>query len=207
LVFGLYPTLNTLILGFTDPKGAVNDICNLVSGWFDKERENYNFFIDEWSVKTIIIFVNVYMYFGSTMILIIAGIMGIGTEVFEAAEIDGCNRIQTFFKVTLPCMCEVLTYLIVMSIMGGLNLFDVPAMIIGTRCNNAGLTMLMYVQNQVFSGSYLYNRAAAASVILALLCSGLAVIVFYLRRDKNEAMLMKLRRIERREAKRLKQDT
>jgi ABC-type sugar transport system permease subunit len=154
LVFGLYPTLNTLILGFTDLKGAVNDICNLVSGWFDKERENYNFFIDEWSVKTIIIFVNVYMYFGSTMILIIAGIMGIGT-----------------------------------------------------RCNNAGLTMLMYVQNQVFSGGYLYNRAAAASVILALLCSGLAVIVFYLRRDKNEAMLKKLRRIERREAKRLKQDT
>lgn len=77
----------------------------------------------------------------------------------------------------------------------------------GTRCNNAGLTMLMYVQNQVFSGSYLYNRAAAASVILALLCSGLAVIVFYLRRDKNEAMLKKLRRIECREAKRLKQDT
>ena len=192
---------------FGYPKGAVNDICNMVSGWFGKERENYNFFIDEWSVKTIIIFVNVYMYFGSTMILIIAGIMGIGTEVFEAAEIDGCNRVQTFFKVTLPCMREVLTYLIVMSIMGGLNLFDVPAMIIGTRCNNAGLTMLMYVQNQAFSGSYLYNRAAAASVILALMCSVLAVIVFYLRRDKDEAMLKKLRRIERREAKRLKQDS
>lgn len=191
---------------FGYPKGAINDICNMVSGWFGIKRDNYDFFTHEWSVKTIIILVNVYMYFGSTMILIIAGIMGIGTEVFEAAEIDGCNRIQTFFKVTLPCMREVLTYLIVMSIMGGLNLFDVPAMIIGNRCNNAGLTMLMYVQNQAFSGSYLYNRASAASVILTLLCSGFAVIVFYLRRDKDEAMLKKLRRIERREAKRLKQD-
>lgn len=54
--------------------------------------------------------------------------------------------------------------------------------------------------------NYLYNRASAASVILTLLCSGFAVIVFYLRRDKDEAMLKKLRRIEHREAKRLKQD-
>jgi ABC-type sugar transport system permease subunit len=162
LVFGLYPTLNTLILGFTDLKGAGTTEWRFLPTVGKPWYQNY---------------------------------------------VDGCNRIQTFFKVTLPCMREVLTYLIVMSIMGGLNLFDVPAMIIGTRCNNAGLTMLMYVQNQVFSGSYLYNRAAAASVILALLCSGLAVIVFYLRRDKDEAMLKKLRRIERREAKRLKQDT
>ena len=189
---------------FGYPKGVVNDICNLFAGYFGIERENYDFFSNEWSVKLIIIVVNIYMYYGSTMILIIAGILGIGTEVFEAAEIDGCNRLQTFFKITLPCMREVLTYLIVVSIMGGLNLFDVPAMIIGTHCNNSGLTMLMYVQNQAFAGSYLYNRASAASVILTGLCIIPSIIVFYLRRDKDEALIKKLKRKERWEEFRVK---
>ena len=182
---------------FGYPKGAVNDICNLFAGFFGIERENYDFFSHEWSVKLIIIAVNIYMYFGSTMILIIAGILGIGTEVFEAAEIDGCNRLQTFFKITLPCMREVMTYLIVVSILGGLNLFDVPAMLIGARCNNAGLTMLMYIRNQAFAGSYLYNRASAASVILTCLCLIPAAIVFHLRRDKDEALIKKLKRKQR----------
>ncbi len=189
---------------FGYPKGAVNDICNLFAEFFGIERENYDFFSHEWSVKLIIIAVNIYMYFGSTMILIIAGILGIGTEVFEAAEIDGCNRLQTFFKITLPCMREVMTYLIVVSILGGLNLFDVPAMLIGARCNNAGLTMLMYIRNQAFAGSYLYNRASAASVVLTCLCLIPAAIVFHMRRDKDEALIKKLKRKQRWEELRTK---
>ncbi len=187
---------------FGYPKGAANDFCNVVAGWFGIARENYNFFNHEWSVKWIIIGVNVFMYFGSTMVLIIAAIMGIDVEVFEAAEIDGANRLQTFFRVTIPCMRQVLIYILVMSSMGGLNLYDTPAMIIGPRCNNAGLTNLMYIQNQAFSGSYLYNRAAAASVILTILCMCISSIIFFLMRDKDEARLKKIRRKERREAMR-----
>ena len=187
---------------FGYPKGAINDICNLLSGLFGAQRENYNFFSHEWSVKWIIIGINVFMYFGSTMVLIIAGILGIGTDVFEAAEIDGANRIQTFFRITLPCMRQILTYFIVVSTIAGLQLYDVPMMIIGTHCNNAGLTMLMYIQNQAFAGSYLYNRASAASVILTVICGVISAVIFYLRRDKDEAALKRLKRKELRESKR-----
>ncbi len=182
---------------FGYPKGAINDICNLLSGLFGAQRENYDFFSYEWSVKWIIIGINVFMYFGSTMVLIIAGILGIGTDVFEAAEIDGANRIQTFFRITLPCMRQILTYFIVVSTIAGLQLYDVPMMIIGTHCNNAGLTMLMYIQNQAFAGSYLYNRASAASVILTVICGVISAVIFYLRRDKDEAALKKLKRKQR----------
>ncbi len=186
---------------FGYPKGAINDLCNIVSSWFGIARENYNFYAHEWSVKWVIIGVNVYMYFGSTMVLIIAAIMGIDVEIFEAAEIDGANRFQTFFKVTIPCMRQVLIYILVMSSLGGLNLYDTPAMIIGPRCNNAGLTNLMYIQNQAFAGSYMYNRAAAASVILTIMCVCLSSIIFYIMRDKDEAKLKKIRRKEMREAR------
>jgi multiple sugar transport system permease protein len=133
------------------------------------------------------------------MVLIISAILGIDVEVFEAAEIDGANRFQTFFKVTIPCMRQVLIYILVMSSLGGLNLYDTPAMIIGPRCNNAGLTNLMYIQNQAFSGSYLYNRAAAASVILTLMCIALSSIIFFIMRDRDEERLKKLRRKQQRE--------
>ena len=96
----------------------------------------------------------------------------------------------------------MLIYMLVMSVIGGLNLFEVPAMIIGIGCNNAGLTNLMYIQNQAFSGSYIYNRAAAASVILALLCVGLSCIIFFILRDKDEVKIKKLRRAAKREERR-----
>ena len=122
-------------------------------------------------------------------------------ELTEAAEIDGANRIQTFFRITLPCMRQILTYFIVVSTIAGLQLYDVPMMIIGTHCNNAGLTMLMYIQNQAFAGSYLYNRASAASVILTVICGVISAVIFYLRRDKDEAALRKLKRKQRWEDK------
>ena len=150
----------------------------------------------------VIIVVNVYMFFGSTMVIMISAIMGIDVEIFEAAEIDGATRMQTFFKVTLPCMRQMLIYMLVMSVIGGLNLYEVPAMLIGIGCNNAGLTNLMYIQNQAFSGSYIYNRAAAASVILALLCVGLSCIIFFILRDKDEVKIKKLRRAAKREERR-----
>lgn len=184
--------LFSVLFGY--PRGAVNDLCNLFASFFGIQRENYDYLSNEWSVKWIIIGVNVFMYFGSTLVLIITGILGIGTDVFEAAEIDGANRRQSFFRITLPCMRPVLTYFIVISTISGLQLYDVPAMIIGVHCNNAGLTLLMYIQNQAFSGSYLYNRASAASVILAAMCGAISAVIFYIRRDKDEAALKKLRR-------------
>ena len=67
--------------------------------------------------------------------------------------------------------------------------------------NGAALTTNMYIRNQAFDGSYLYNRAAAASVILFLVIVVLSAIVFYILRDKDEAKLKKLRKMELRAAK------
>ncbi len=193
-------TLFARLFGY--PKGAINDLCNMVYGWFGLTRENFNYYAKEWSVKWVIILVNVYMYYGSTLVIMVSAIMGIDVEIFEAAEIDGANRIQTFFRVTLPCMRQMLIYMLVMSVIGGLNLYETPAMLIGIGCNNAGLTNLMYIQNQAFSGSYIYNRAAAASVILALLCVGLSCIIFFILRDKDEAKLKRIKRAAKREERR-----
>ena len=103
------------------------------------------------------------------MVNLIAGVIGISPEIFEAAEIDGANRVQTFFKVTIPCIRQIMLFVLVTSLIGGLNMFDIPQLLVGPKAaNGAALTTNMYIRNQAFDGSYLYNRAAAASVILFL---------------------------------------
>ena len=180
---------------FAYPKGAVNDI--LLS--FGKEA--YNFEANEWPVKFIIAFIQFFQWYGYTMVNLIAGVIGIDPAIFEAAEIDGAGRAQTFFKITIPCIRQILLFVLVTSLIGGLNMFDIPQLYIANRCNNAGLTTNMYIRNQAFAGSYLYNRAAAASVVMFIVIVILSSILFYILRDKDEAKLKKLKRQEIREAK------
>ena len=182
---------------FGYPKGAINDIIILLN----PAKGAYNFNAHEWPVKLIIAFVQFFQWYGNTMVYLIAGVIGISPEVFEAAEIDGANRVQTFFKITIPCIRQIMLFTLVTSLIGGLNMFDIPQLYIGTDANNAGLTTNMYIRNQAFSGSYMYNRSAAASVILFIIIVALSSILFYILRDKDEAKLKKLKKQELRAAK------
>ena len=186
--------LFTKLFGY--PKGAINDIL-LVFG----RSEAYNFESKEWPVKIIIAFIQFFQWYGHTMVNLTAGVIGISPEIFEAAEIDGANRVQTFFQVTIPCIRQIMLFVLVTSLIGGLNMFDIPQLYISTRCNNAGLTTNMYIRNQAFGGSYMYNRAAAASVILFIVIVALSSILFFILRDKDEAKLKKLKKQEMRALK------
>jgi multiple sugar transport system permease protein len=181
---------------FGYPKGPMNDLFTGIAKIFGKDRPAYNFNAHEWPVKIIIAYIQFFQWYGHTMVNLIAGVIGISPEIFEAAEIDGANRVQTFFKVTIPCIRQIMLFVLVTSLIGGLNMFDIPQMYIGTNANNAGLTTNMYIRNQAFAGSYMYNRSAAASIILFIIIVILSSIVFYILRDKDEAKLKKLRKQE-----------
>ncbi len=67
---------------------------------------------------------NCLMWFGNTTILLMAGMMGIDTSFsFEAAEVDGATSTQVFFKITLPLLRPILIYVVITSLIGGLQLF------------------------------------------------------------------------------------
>jgi ABC-type sugar transport system permease subunit len=66
------------------------------------------------------------MWFGNTTILLMAGIMGIDSSIFEAAQIDGASSWQTFWHVTLPSIKPILVYVLLTSLIGGIQMFDVP---------------------------------------------------------------------------------
>ena len=76
--------------------------------------------------RTLVGLMNFLMWFGNTTIMLMAAIMGINPSIFEAAELDGCTHIQKFFKITLPQIKPLLTYTLITSLIGGLQMFDVP---------------------------------------------------------------------------------
>ena len=85
-----------------------------------------DFFAIKITVRSLICLMNFLLWFGNTTILLMAGIMGIDQNMFEAANIDGATSTQTFFKVTLPLLTPILVYTVITALIGGLQMFDVP---------------------------------------------------------------------------------
>ena len=154
------------------------------------------------TVQFFIIVVTIFMHFGITFIYVVAGITGIPVETFEAAEIDGANRLQTFFHVTLPSMKPILFFITVIAVVDGVGMIDIPSYFGAYDSFRRNLTLMMYMENQAFAGSYAYDKASAASLILLVIYIIISGIVYMtLLRDKDEAKLRKLIRQERKAAK------
>ena len=140
--------------------------------------EPYKFLSHAGSARGLIAMMNCLMWFGNTTILLMAGMMGIDTSLFEAAEVDGATSTQVFFKITLPLLRPILVYVIITSLIGGLQLFDVPQILTNGTGDpmRSTMTLIMYLNKHLFSKNY--GMAGALSVVLFILTTILSLIVF-----------------------------
>lgn len=106
-----------------------------------------------------------WMWFGNSFIVLMAGVQGIPNDYFEAAAIDGAGRWTVFGKITLPLLKPILLYTFVTSLIGGLQLFDLPYLMAdgGTAGNPSGClqTAVMYL----FKFGFETNQVGYASAI------------------------------------------
>ena len=155
--------------------GPVNQLV-LAAGWADKAIDFLNIKI---SVRVLISLMNFLMWFGNTTILLMAGIQGIDQSLFEAAEIDGANSIQVFFRVTLPLLSPILVYTIITAMIGGLQMFDVPQVLTNGKGtpDRASMTMAMYLNNYLKTSKN-YGMAGAVSVVLFIISAALSLFVY-----------------------------
>lgn len=174
---------------FGYPKGPVNDFLVMI-GAIDKDHL-INFALKKSAAQNIVIFIQTWMWYGQTSIVLMAGILGISPELFEAAEVDGANQWQTFWKITIPNIKTIMLFTLITSLIGGLNMFDIPYSFLAGGPDNATLTAAVFIYNQAFAGAYMYARAAAASIIMFVIICILSAITFYLMRDKEAAQLRK----------------
>lgn len=181
---------------FGYPKGPVNDFLVMIHA-IDKEHL-INFALKKSAAQNIVIFIQTWMWYGQTSIVLMAGILGISPELFEAAEVDGANQWQTFWKITIPNIKTIMLFTLITSLIGGLNMFDIPYSFLAGGPDNATLTAAVFIYNQAFAGAYMYARAAAASIIMFVIICVLSAITFYLMRDKEaEALRKEMKKAEK----------
>ena len=142
--------------------------------------EPYKFLSNVGSTRGLIAFMNCLMWFGNTTILLMAGMMGIDTSLFEAAEVDGATSTQVFFHITLPLLRPILVYVLITSLIGGLQLFDVPQILTNGTGNpvRSTMTLIMFLNNHLYSKNY--GMAGAVSVVLFIITGILSIVVFKL---------------------------
>lgn len=156
--------------------------------------------------RSLIGLMNFLMWFGNTTIMLMAAIMGISMDVFEASDLDGCNSIQRFFYITLPMIRPILAYTLITSIIGGLQMFDVPQILTNGQGNpdRTSMTLIMFLNSHLKSKNY--GMAGALSVYLFIISGILCFVVYRMTNDNDpdgsKAAAKKRAREERRKGKR-----
>ncbi|MBR4832150.1 MAG: sugar ABC transporter permease, partial [Butyrivibrio sp.] len=132
-------------------------------------KEAYQFMAHVWSVRFLVAFMNCLMWFGNTTILLMAGMMGIDPSLFEAAQVDGATATQIFYKITLPLLKPILIYVMITSLIGGLQMFDVPQILTNGTGDpmRSSMTLIMYLNKHLFSKNY--GLGGALSVFMFII--------------------------------------
>ena len=141
-------------------------------------KQSYDFMAHVGSVRGLVAAMNCLMWVGNTTILLMAGMMGIPDSLYEAAEVDGATPTQIFFRVTLPLLRPILIYVMITSLIGGLQMFDVPQILTNGTGDpmRTSMTLIMYLNKHLYSKNF--GLAGALSVLLLILTAILSAIVF-----------------------------
>lgn len=186
-------TFAMLFFTLFSPNGPVNgmirsivDKTNEAAIGVQKPMEPIRFFSSTAWTRTLVATMNFLMWYGNTTILLMAGVMGIDNSLFEAARIDGASPSQVFFKVTMPLLLPIFVYVFITSLIGGIQMFDVPQIL----TNSAGtpdrttMTIIMKLNNHLQSKNY--GPAGAISVLLFVVTGVLSGLVYKITMSKYQ---------------------
>ena len=136
-------------------------------------------FSQEWAMPSIIIMA--LWGSGGAMLIFLAGLRGIPTALYEAAEIDGAGPIRRFFAITIPLLTPTIFFNVILNIIASWQVFTQVLIMTDGGPNNATLTMVLHLYKTGFS-SYLFGYASAQAWALFL-----AIMVFVLFAIRSSA--------------------
>lgn len=175
----IFPAVSMVIMFswiFDPATGLINQILRSVG----VEKVPLWFQGSETALTTLIL--TSFWAFGGKMVIYLAGRQGISTEYYEAAQLDGASAFKQFISITLPLLSNVLFYNVLMSIIGGLQIFTEAYVLSGT---GTGVTINFYVFNlysHAFNSPYQLGYASALAWLLFAVTTILAAIYFGLNK-------------------------
>lgn len=161
---------------FQDQLGLINYIITSLGGTAIKWANDPRF------AMIMLIMATVWQRTGYNMVIYLAGLQSIPTEMMEAATIDGANTWQKFRFVTLPLLKNTHMFVMITCMINAFRSFDLVYTMTQGGPLNSTKTIVMYVYEQAFAKNY-YGRAAAAGIVLFVFMVVLTVIRFKIEKE------------------------
>ena len=151
--------------------------------------DNGLFWLGEGALARIVVMLLcTWKYMGYYMILFLAGITGISSDIYEAAYIDGASSVQTFFKITLPLLRNTTIFVVIQGMIGSLQLVEDPMTLLtgwitGGQSPVAGgpdrsvLTMMWYMYDTGFGTNMNYGYACSVAYAIFMMIAIAALII------------------------------
>lgn len=121
--------------------------------------------------------------FGSSMVIFLAGINEVPKELYEAAEIDGCSRINRFFRITVPMIRHLIFFNFIMQMIQAFQEFNAPYMITGGNPLNFTYLISMLIYDNSFVYFDMGYASAVSWILLIVLAVPSAVMIKKYERD------------------------
>jgi len=168
--FFLPVLINTVVIAllfrmlFNPDQGIVNWVLELLH-----LPNTYNFLMDSRLTMPLLIIVSFWQWTGFHMVYFVSQLQTIDPTLYESAKIDGAGRVKTLLRITVPMMRPALTFVVVTSAIGGLQLFDLVFMLFPNASygpGGAGMTMIAHIYDQGFSSQFRLGYAAAVGWVV-----------------------------------------
>jgi ABC-type sugar transport system permease subunit len=139
-------------------------------------------------MRGLVVFIQWWMWFGQTTILLMAAMTAISMSLYEAALVDGAGTFQMFRHITLPLIKPVLIFVLVTSLVGGMQMFDIPYLLTDGRGSpsNSILTNTINMYMKFHSSKGHIGAASAVGLVVFLMTSVVALLIFFLLREKKD---------------------
>ena len=164
---------------FSYPGGAVNNIITMLG------LEAVDFQNNQMLARMVIAIAICWKNFGFNIIYFTAGINSISDDVLEAAEVDGASNWQKITRITLPLMRPILIYVLVTSVIGGLQMFDESHLVFKSVPGDATVTMVKYLYDSAFE-RFQFGYAAAVAYgifVIIIIASVFSLLVTKEKKD------------------------
>ncbi|MDF7666108.1 sugar ABC transporter permease [Bifidobacterium sp. ESL0745] len=164
-----------------DPKsGPINQFLRLflgnnVPGWLGSTK---------WAMPAVII-VGTWREVGYYMILLLAGLQTIPSELYEAAELDGANGWQRFWHVTVPSMRPTLFFVMVTLTIGSFKILDLTLIMTDGGPGTTTEVLAQYIYSVAFDNGD-YGYASSVSLVLLFICMVVTLIQFWYNNAKEK---------------------
>ena len=168
--------------------GTFNIMINSISKVFGLSYNPIDWLGNNATAGYTIAVIQSWMWFGNSFIMLMAGVQGISRDYFEAAAIDGAGRWTIFGRITLPLLKSIMMYVAITSLIGGLQMFDLPFLMISASTASYGSvqTVMMYLYKFGFTAGTIqtgYASSIAYMLFLIILAASVIELKLFNRKE------------------------